>query len=77
MQINVIPRKKLIKIIELYGFKHVRTKGSHRLFAKPNFFWLINIPVSKKKEAEDWLINNCIKRMGITREQYLELLKKV
>lgn len=66
--------RKLLKVFELAGCKLVGTTGDHLELTKPGAKRRIVIP--KYKDIPVFIIENNIKTAGITRSEYLELLKK-
>lgn len=74
-KITPIHYKKLVRIFEIEGFQHKRTKGDHLIYSKPGISRPIVIP--KYKEIPVFVIKNNLKSAGISRERYIELLKKL
>lgn len=74
-KITPIHYKKLVRIFELEGFQYKRTKGDHLIYSKPGISRPIVIP--KYREIPVFVIKNNLSSAGITRERYLELLKKI
>lgn len=74
-KITPIHYKKLVRIFELEGFQYKRTKGDHLIYNKPGISRPIVIP--KYKEIPVFVIKNNLSSAGISRERYIELLKKI
>lgn len=74
-KITPIHYKKLVRIFELEGFQYKRTKGDHLIYSKAGISRPIVIP--KYKEIPVFVIKNNLKSAGISRERYIELLKKL
>ena len=63
-----------VKIFEMAGCKYLRTKGDHLIYHYPDAIRPVIIP--KYKEIPVFISRNNMKIIGMTREQYLEFLKK-
>lgn len=71
--IKPIHYKKLVKIFEKKGWKHIRTKGDHMIFMKKGFIRPIVIP--RYKTVPVFIIKNNLRTAKISNEEYFELLK--
>ncbi len=67
--------RKLAKVFENIGFVHVRTEGDHMVYSKEGILRPVIIP--KYKEIPEFIILKNIKTAGITRSEYLKLLKNI
>lgn len=67
--------RKLARVFEHKGFGHVRTRGDHLVYAKEGILRPVVIP--KYKEIPEFIILKNLKTAGITRSEYLKLLKKI
>lgn len=74
VKITPIQYKKLVRILELEGFKHKNTRGDHLIYTKPGISRPIVVP--KYKEIPVFVIKNNLRSAGITRERYFSLLAK-
>lgn len=74
-RITPIHYRKLAKIFEKIGFTHVRTAGDHLVYQKTGILRPIVIP--KYKEIPEFIILKNLKTAGITRKEYLSLLKEI
>lgn len=74
-KISPISYKKLAKIFELEGFKLEREKGSHLVYTKEGISRPVVIP--KYDQIPVFVIKNNLRSAKISRERYLELLKRV
>jgi predicted RNA binding protein YcfA (HicA-like mRNA interferase family) len=74
---RIIPTdyKTLLKIFQLFGCIYKRKKGSHHILTYPGAKRAIVIPEYDEIDIE--IIKNNMRTVGMTREQYLDLLKKV
>ena len=74
-KIPPISPNKLVKILEKTGFKVIRQKGSH-LIMMDNKKTRIVIPMHPGKDIKPGLIRAIIREAGISRENFLTLLKE-
>ena len=65
--------KRPVRVFERDGFTYHRTKGDHLIYVKPRNRRPIVIPIYHS--APVFIIKNLLRTSGMTREQYLELLK--
>ncbi len=73
-RLTPIHYRKLAKVFETIGFIHVRTEGDHMVYSKEEVLRPVIIP--KYREIPEFIILKNLKTAGITRNEYLELLKK-
>jgi len=68
-----VPYQVLVKLFEAEGFTCNRTSGDHLIYTK----FGINRPlvIPKYKSVPVFVIKNLLRTAGISREQYLALLK--
>lgn len=74
-KIAPVHHRKLVKVFEKRGFLYVRTKGDHLIYTKEGITRPIIIP--KYRQIPEFIILNNLKTAGITRKEYLELIKEV
>lgn len=67
--------KTLLKIFQLFGCMYKRKKGSHHILNYPGAKRAIVIPEYEEIDIE--IIKNNMRTVGMTREQYVDLLKKL
>ena len=67
--------REIINFLEKLGYKFNRQKGNHRIFTHP-IFPPITIPVYKKKTIKPGLLKGILNTIGISRNEFFELLKK-
>jgi len=67
---------KLIKILQRTGFKIIRQKGSHVIMMNDQKIRTV-IPVHPGKDVKPGLIRAIIKEAGLSREEFLKLLKEI
>lgn len=49
--------KKVIRLLEQFGWKHVRTRGSHHVMKKPGYLPIV-VPVHGKKDLKPGTLKN-------------------
>ncbi len=69
-----IKADKIIRLVEKLGFNLVRQSGSHKIFRNDKG-GRITIPFHSKKVLHPKLINQVIKDLDLTREEFVKLLK--
>lgn len=74
-RIAPIHYRKLAKVFDKKGFVYVRTKGDHLVYEKKGTIRPIIIPMYK--EIPEFIILRNLKTAGITRQEYLKLLKEI
>jgi len=68
--------EKLIKALAKVGFKPARQRGSH-VILKHNDGRVTVIPAHRGEEIGRGLLSKIIKAAGLTREEFLKLLKEI
>jgi predicted RNA binding protein YcfA (HicA-like mRNA interferase family) len=74
-KITPLSPRKLIKILQKAGFKIIRQKGSHAIMMNDKSIRIV-IPVHPGKDVKPGLIRAIIKEAGLSREDFLKLLKE-
>jgi len=64
-----------VKIFEAFGCQYVRTQGDHLVYSYPGALRPVVIP--KYKEVPAFIIKNNMKIIGMTRNQYFQLLENI
>jgi predicted RNA binding protein YcfA (HicA-like mRNA interferase family) len=67
--------KLLEKVFLNHGFKFARQEGSHRSYVKPGISRPIVIPTYDEVPVS--IIKNNLKTAGISREEFLDVIKKL
>lgn len=67
--------KTQLKIFQLYGCKYKRKEGSHHILTYPGAKRAVVIPEYEEIDIE--IIKNNMRTVGMSREEYFELLRKV
>ncbi len=73
-KLNPIAPEKLIKILKNQGLEEIRQKGSHKLFRDAEGKTTV-IPFHKGEKIGRGLLLKILKDIGMTREEFLSLLK--
>lgn len=73
-RITPVDYKILLKVFQLFGCQYRRKEGSHHILTYPGAKRSVVIPEYNEISVE--IIKNNMRTVGMTREQYFELLKK-
>ena len=76
MKLVPISGKKLGKIIEKLGFEKILGKGSHVRFKHPDGRRTV-VPVHSGEEIGVSLLNEILKQIKLSREEYENLRRKI
>jgi predicted RNA binding protein YcfA (HicA-like mRNA interferase family) len=63
--------REVVKALTRAGFRVARQKGSHIIIVKDD----IAVPIPKHKEIKRGLLIEIISEAGLTKEEFLELIK--
>jgi predicted RNA binding protein YcfA (HicA-like mRNA interferase family) len=74
-KISSVDSNQLIKILDRQGFKVIRQKGSHVILINEQKTRIV-IPVHPGKDLKPGLVRAIIREAGISREEFLKLLKE-
>ena len=74
-RITPISYQKLIKVFLEIGCEYKRKKGSHHILRCPNCIRPVVIPEYNEIDVE--IIKNNLKTAGLSKEEYLNILKKI
>jgi len=74
-KIRPLSSHKLIKILQKAGFKIIRQKGSHVIMMNDKNIRIV-IPVHPGKDVKPGLIRAIIKEAGLSRQDFLKLLRE-
>ena len=72
-KLNPISSEKLIKILKKQGFEEIRQKGSHKFFRDSEGRTTV-IPFHKGEKIGRGLLAKILKDIGMTRDEFLDLL---
>ena len=64
-----------MEIFQLYGCRYKRKKGSHHILTHPNAKRAVVIP--EYDEIDIDIIKNNMRTVGMSRDEYFELLKQI
>ncbi|MBI4745543.1 MAG: type II toxin-antitoxin system HicA family toxin [Deltaproteobacteria bacterium] len=67
--------KTLLKIFQKFGCVYKRKEGSHHILTRPGAKRAVVIPEYEEIDIE--IIKNNMRTVGMTREQYFDLLEKL
>ncbi len=74
-RINPVDYKTLLKVFQMFGCQYKRKEGSHHILIYPGAKRAVVIPEYDEIDVE--IIKNNMRTVGMTREQYFELLNNV
>ena len=74
-RITPVDYKKLLKLFKMFGFQYKRKEGSHHVLTFPGAKRAVVIPEYDEIDVE--IIKNNMRTVGMTREQYFQLLNKI
>ncbi len=74
MKLKPLSALKVIKILESFGFKVVRKKGSHVILQNKGGRTIV-IPVHSGEELGRGILLKIIKQAGLTKDEFLSALK--
>ncbi len=72
MKLPLLSWREVIKVLANAGFRVIRQKGSHLILAKNEYV----VPIPKHKEIKRGLLIEIIAEAGLTREEFLRLLRE-
>ncbi len=74
---NITPLnwKEFEKFLLYVGCKYQRQKGDHRVYWRPDLKRPVILPTYKSLPV--FIIRNNLRTLGISHEEYLEILKKI
>jgi predicted RNA binding protein YcfA (HicA-like mRNA interferase family) len=75
--IPIVSGEKLIKVLKKKGFVLNRIAGSHHILIHMQMKITVSVPVHKGRALGRGITNAIIKDAGITREDFIKILKKI
>lgn len=76
MKLKPVKAEKVIKALTKLGFEIVRRRGSHVILKHPDGRVTV-VPVHQGEELGRGILREIINDVGIDRDEFLELLRKV
>jgi predicted RNA binding protein YcfA (HicA-like mRNA interferase family) len=74
--LRAVKPRRVIKALEMLGFTVVRQKGSHIIMKHPDGRLTV-IPVHGDEELGRGILRDILKDVRISREEFIDVLKKV
>jgi len=71
-KLPLLPWRDVVKVLIKAGFKVARQRGSHIILVKDEYI----VPIPKHMETKRGLLLEIIAEAGLTREEFLKLLKE-
>ncbi|OQW91515.1 MAG: hypothetical protein BWK78_04390 [Thiotrichaceae bacterium IS1] len=59
--------KHLCKLLESYGWKLQRVRGSHHIYAHPDSTAILTVPVPGQKDLKKGILHQLLKEAGLTK----------
>jgi predicted RNA binding protein YcfA (HicA-like mRNA interferase family) len=75
VSLRPLPARKIIKVLEKIGFKPVRQRGSHVILKHADGRVTV-VPVHKGEQIGRGLLSKIIKDAGLTKEEFLNILRQ-
>jgi len=76
-KLNIIPAKKMIKILKLLGFESARVKGSHHFFFNSNSGMTATIPIHANADLSVGILKEILKDIRLSIEEYEKLRRRI
>ena len=71
-RITPVHYRKLVRVLEIDGFRLAREEGDHMIFTRPGIKRPVVVP--RYNPLPVFIIKNALRTAQITRERYFELL---
>ncbi len=75
-KLPVLSGREVIKILKKAGWTPVRQKGSHIILVKHTHEGKKGVVVPNHREVDVGTLSEIIRQAGLTRKEFLELMKK-
>lgn len=75
-KLNLLPAKKMVKILKRLGFEELRVKGSHHFFRNPITNKTATIPVHKNEYLSIGILKEILKDIELDIEEYEKMRRK-
>jgi len=69
-KLKVLSGIQVCKLLERYGFKEVRRKGSHIVMQKRTGNSTITVPIPNHKELKKGTLKSIIRQSGVSKEEF-------
>ena len=76
MKLPVLSGREVIKILKKAGWTPARQKGSHIILVKHTSEGKKGVVVPNHKEVDVGTLSEIIRQAGLTRKEFLKLMKK-
>ncbi len=76
MKLTPISPKKLVRALGFIGYSSVRQKGSHIILEHKETRKITVVPVHSGQDISVGLLSMILREVGLSRQEYFELLKK-
>ena len=76
-KLNLLPAKKMVKILKRLGFQELRVKGSHHFFFNPTTKKTATVPVHKNEYLSIGILKEILRDIELGVKEYDKLRKKI
>ncbi|MFH1413145.1 MAG: type II toxin-antitoxin system HicA family toxin [bacterium] len=76
-RLNIIPAKKMIKILRFLDFELIRTKGSHHFFFNKKTQKTTTIPIHGNEDLGTGILKEILKDIDLSVAEYEKLRRKI
>lgn len=76
-KLNLVPAKKMVKILLRLGFKEVRVKGSHHFFFNPETKKTATVPIHDNEYLSIGILKEILRDIDLLIEDYEKLRSEV
>ena len=76
-KLNLLPAKKMVKILKCLGFQKLRVKGSHYFYFNSITKQTATVPVHKNEYLSIGILKEILRDIELSAEEYEKLRRKV
>ena len=76
-KLNLLPAKKMVKILKCLGFQNIRTKGSHYFFFNSTTNKTATVPVHGNEYLSIGILKEILRDIELSVEEYEKLRSKI
>lgn len=76
-KLNLVPAKKMVKILLRLGFKEIRVKGSHHFFFNQETKKTVTVPIHGNEYLSTGILKEILRDIDLLIEDYEKLRSEV
>jgi predicted RNA binding protein YcfA (HicA-like mRNA interferase family) len=76
-RLNLLPARKMVKILLYLGFQEIRTKGSHHFFFNPQTKKTATVPIHGNEYLSIGVLKEILRDIELSIKDYEKLRQKV